>query len=386
MLYEIVTNFPHEILDTNKPPCISLYQPTHRHRPENKQDRIRFKNLVQKIENSLRLKYPTRKIEPLLEPYRVLAEDRPFWDHALDGLAILSNEDRCIVYRLQRPVEELAIVADSFHIKPLIRVFQSADRYHLLGLNRELFNLYEGNRYGFEEIDLGPDVPKTAEEVLGERDYERSVTAAPHTTASGAPILFGHTEKSEEKQKETEKFFRFVDKFVLENYSQPSGLPLMLIALPEYHSLFHKISRNPHLMKEGLKIAHHPDTTPKLKDEVWKVLEPSYLEKTRVLIEKYEEARAKWLATDDLSQIALAALQNNIKHLLIEADRVVPLRINPETWELEPADLDDPEHDDLLDDLAEMVFRSKGEVVVLPKDRMPTTTGAAAIFRFLSVV
>jgi hypothetical protein len=33
-----------------------------------------------------------------------------------------------------------------------------------------------------------------------------------------------------------------------------------------------------------------------------------------------------------------------------------------------------------------MVFRSKGEVVVLPKDRMPTTTGAAAIFRFLSVV
>ena len=66
--------------------------------------------------------------------------------------------------------------------------------------------------------------------------------------------------------------------------------------------------------------------------------------------------------------------KRQIKHLLIEADRVVPLRINPETWELEPADLDDPEHDDLLDDLAEMVFRSKGEVVVLPKDRMPTTT------------
>jgi hypothetical protein len=54
--------------------------------------------------------------------------------------------------------------------------------------------------------------------------------------------------------------------------------------------------------------------------------------------------------------------------------------------ELEESDLENPEHDDLLDDLAEIVFRSKGEVVVLPKERMPSDTGAAAIFRFLSIV
>ena len=386
MLYEIVTNFPDKILDTNNPPCISLYQPTHRHRPENKQDLIVFKNLVRKIENSLKLKYPSRKIQPLLEPFRVLAEDRPFWEHALDGLALLANEDRCVVYRLQRPVKEVAIVADTFHIKPLIRVFQSADRYHLLGLNRETFNLYEGNRYGFEEISLPPDVPRTAREVIGEEEYERQISLAPHSRFSGAPIFYGHTEKNEEIDKNTEKFFRFVDKFVLDNFSRPSGLPLMLVALPEYHGLFHKLSRNPFLMKEGLKVAHSPDTTPQLKEAVWEILEPTYLEKTRVLVEKYEEARAKWLATDDLSQIARAALQNNVKHLMIEADRQIPLTINPNTMELEESDLDNPEHDDLLDDLAELVFRSKGEVVVLPKERMPSDTGAAAIFRFLSVV
>jgi len=38
---------------------------------------------------------------------------------------------------LQRPVPELAVVAESFHVKPLIRILQSADRYHVLGLNRQ---------------------------------------------------------------------------------------------------------------------------------------------------------------------------------------------------------------------------------------------------------
>ena len=51
MLYEIVNDFPNEILKEKEAPFISLYQPTHRHRPENRQDLIRFKNLVQEIED-----------------------------------------------------------------------------------------------------------------------------------------------------------------------------------------------------------------------------------------------------------------------------------------------------------------------------------------------
>lgn len=49
MSYEIVHVFPHEmLLDTEGTSCISLYQPTHRHMPENQQDLIRFKNSIQK--------------------------------------------------------------------------------------------------------------------------------------------------------------------------------------------------------------------------------------------------------------------------------------------------------------------------------------------------
>src|ERR1700676_823406 len=46
-----------ELLAPSSPPCISLYQPTHRHHPDNQQDPIRFRNLVTEAESSLRQKY-----------------------------------------------------------------------------------------------------------------------------------------------------------------------------------------------------------------------------------------------------------------------------------------------------------------------------------------
>lgn len=45
-------------------------------------------------------------------------------------------------------------------------------------------------------------------------------------------------------------------------------------------------------------------------------------------------------------------------------------------------DLNNPETDDVLDDLSEYVLKTGGEVVIVPAERMPTRTGAAAIYRF----
>ena len=42
-----------EILSARPAPCLSVYQPTHRRHPENKQDPIRFRNLLKELEASL---------------------------------------------------------------------------------------------------------------------------------------------------------------------------------------------------------------------------------------------------------------------------------------------------------------------------------------------
>ena len=122
-------------LEHAEPPCLSLYQPTHRRHPENQQDPIRFRNLVRSLEESLHRKYPNREVRSLLEPFNVLANDHDFWNRTLDGLAVLGAPGVFRVYRLQRTVPELAVAADSFHAKPLLHILQAADRYHVLGEN-----------------------------------------------------------------------------------------------------------------------------------------------------------------------------------------------------------------------------------------------------------
>lgn len=83
----------------------------------------------------------------------------------------------------------------------------------------------------------------------------------------------------------------------------------------------------------------------------------------------------------NLALVAEAAVAGRVVTLLIEADRQVPGRMDAATGRIELDDLADPEVDDLLDDLGELVLKMRGQVVVVPSERMPTRTGIAAIYR-----
>ncbi|MFN2323765.1 MAG: hypothetical protein ABR510_12510, partial [Trueperaceae bacterium] len=82
-------DFAAGIFDAGEAPCLSLYQPTNRHHPDNKQDPIRFGNLVKELEESLLQRLPKDEAQLLLEPFLTMADDRDFWNHTLDGLAVL---------------------------------------------------------------------------------------------------------------------------------------------------------------------------------------------------------------------------------------------------------------------------------------------------------
>ncbi|MEZ4482777.1 MAG: hypothetical protein R3B97_16875 [Dehalococcoidia bacterium] len=118
-----------ELGAARQPPCLSLYQRTHRRYPDNQQDPIRFRNLVGEMKASLRQEYPAEEADAILEPFEALGHDHAFWNHTLDGLAVFGGPSFFRVIRLQRPVVELVVVADTFHTKPVRRLLQSTDRY-----------------------------------------------------------------------------------------------------------------------------------------------------------------------------------------------------------------------------------------------------------------
>ena len=288
------------------------------------------------------------------------------------------------VFRLQRPVHELAVVADTFHTKPLRCFLQSVGRYQVLGLSLQKIQLFEGNRDALDEIDPAPGVPRTIAEALGDEltDPHRTVASYGGVGAGSMPMHHGQGGKKDEVDNDAERFFRAVDRAVLEHHSRPSGLPLILAALPEQHHLFRQVSHNPFLMAEGLAI--NPDALPidELRERVWQVVEPQYQARLATLADGFAVAKSKGLGSDDLAQVAQAAAAGRVATLLIETDRQIAGRLDGATGRVEVADLSHPQVDDLLDDLGELVGKMGGQVLVVPAEQMPGRTGLAATYRY----
>ncbi len=132
-----------------------------------------------------------RDVRSLLEKFQPLSHDGEFWNHRTDGLAMLAAPDMFEVFELQRPVQENLIVADTFYLKPLLRISQSADRFQVLCLTRDRALLYEGNRDALDPVEL-IDTPATLTEALGTDLHAAASVGAlgrparrPSITASG---------------------------------------------------------------------------------------------------------------------------------------------------------------------------------------------------------
>lgn len=375
------------LLEKQDKPCLSLYQTTHRSHPENAQDLIRYKNLVKQLEQSLASTYTSTETQELLKPFHQLAENPDFWQHTLDGLAILANRHAFHVYHLQRGVTDFAVVSDSWHLKPLLRQMQTQDRYQVLCLTRSEVAVFEGNRDALDRVVFDSDFPDTVDKALGTELTEPYQKVSSYglgpATKSGAAMHHGHGGKSEALEVDITRFFRVVDKAIHEHVSKQSQLPLMLVCLAEYQGVYRKLSRNPYLLEQGISIDPESLTIDQLRQKTWEIIEPIAAKRVQETLAKFHHAHGTGLASSDMTSILSAVLDGRVDTLLIDADQRVAGKINREDKTIELFDdFSSPELEDVLDDLGEMVLRRGGKVQVVPRKYMPSDTGLAAIYRF----
>jgi len=375
-----------ELIAAQQAPCLSLYQPTHRTHPANAQDHIRFGNLLKKLEESLLLNYPNEKTAAMLKPFKALVDDNEFWKYNLDGLAVFAAPGFFKVVRMQRPVSELVVAANSFHLKPLRRALQTVDRFHVLGLAMDRIVLFEGNRDALDELKPAEGVPLTITDALGEELTEKHQTVASYGGRGGhggaGEMRHGHGGKSDEMDKDVERFFRTVDRAITEHHTKPSGHSLVLAALPEHQAVFRRVSHNARLLQEAVAIDPTGVDPDKLRRLVWEAVEPRYHAHVRTLVEQFGTAKAQGLGSDDLMDVAEAAAAGRVGTVLVDADQAIAGRLDTTTGKVIFDSLLDPRVDDLLDELSELVAERGGTVMVVPGEVMPTKTGVAATYRY----
>ncbi|HZJ97757.1 MAG TPA: hypothetical protein VFD12_07990 [Oligella sp.] len=374
-------------IDKHEGPCLSLYQPTHRSHPENQQDPIRFKNLLRSLEQSLAEKYSKSEIDSLLKRFHELAEDRDFWQkQTLDGIAILADEREFQLFKLQRQPEEFAVVSDSFHLKPLLRLTQTQDRFQVLCVTRTDVQMFEGTRDGLDQVIFAESFPEHADEEIDEEAIEAAIPTSSYgldpTNHLGQVMLYQGGRK-DAVQADKERFLGAVARALHNNISKSAQLPVVLVGLAENLGVFRKANQNPYVLEQEVSIDPTSLTVGQLLEKTWAVVEPVIAKGVQDEIARFNHAHGTGLANGDLNRTLAAILDGRVETLLVDADKRVAGKVHREERRIELLeDFSSPEAEDVLDDLAEMVLRRGGAVKIIPSQYMPTDSGVASIYRY----
>ncbi|MCQ3971742.1 baeRF3 domain-containing protein, partial [Klebsiella pneumoniae] len=87
--------------------------------------------------------------------------------------------------------------------------------------------------------------------------------------------------------RDRDRYFREVDRAITEHHSRPSGLPLILAALPEQQSHFRRLSHNDCLLPEGIETGQNALSVNELREKSWMVMQPRYLKRLEGLLNQF---------------------------------------------------------------------------------------------------
>jgi len=371
-----------QLVGQQQPPCVSIYLPTHRNRPGTEQDRIRFKNLVSQAAGLLREKYRGKDVDWFLAPVEGLSTTE-FWQHQEDGLAVCCCPGTCLHYRLPLAVPEIAVVSDTFHVKPIVGFLNSNRHYFVLALSKKEVKLYEGSSYGLGQIALEL-LQKELRGVMGEIkakaffSFDIDAKEIP-ITASKELVVSNKIAK-----REVFKYFRAIDR-ALWPILRDERAPLVLAGVGYLHSLFREACRYPYLLDKGIEgnVARMPLES--LREAAGRLVSSYETESEGALLNEYVRALKSGRASSQISDLAKAVVHGRVRVLLHEAGKTIWGRLGPETGDItvhEHQQQQDAKDADIIDDLCELTILKGGEVFEISAGNQLVDSPLAAIYRY----
>jgi Bacterial archaeo-eukaryotic release factor family 3 len=350
-----------ELADLDLRPTVSILMPTHRAGSGIRQDPIRLKTLVREA----RLQLERQGLEDsiassLLRPAEDLLEDRTFWRHQEDGLALFAGPNFFRRYRLGWPLREAALVGEHFWVKPLLPALATTERFYVLALSRHAVRLIEAGPQAPAEVDLG-DLPRSVDEALRSDTPEQNLQ--PHVVT-----------------KAVRQFFHRVDDRV-RRLMPDRETPLVVAALDYMRSIYREVNTHPGLVPQGL--AGSPDglSTKALAGRAWSLVRPRFERFRAEALERYENVGPR-LTSTDLAAVLTAASQGRVADLFVATDVDRWGSFDPGSTTIQVRDRPGPGVEDLLNLAAVYTIERDGSVHAFVGPRVPGAGEIAASLRY----
>ena len=372
------------LVEQPKTNCVSIYMPTHPVGAEVRQDPIRFKNLIKEAEARLTdAGVKQNEVIELLEKAQKL--DNPnFWEQMGQGLAIFISKDIFRYYPLPLDFQELVVVTDRFHVKPLLQLLNGDGRFYLLTLSQKDVKFFEGTRYSINKVEL-QNLPPSLDEALqyDETAFEGQFRSA--TSSNSQPGQF-HGQGSNEKDEHHDnilQFFHIINATLHEKLREEKA-PLVLAGVDYLFPLYREANTYQHLMEEGIAGNQKIDSPQELHHQAWQIVEPYFRKSQEEVLQRYHElfGANTGKASNKLEEIIPAAYYQRVDSLLVGVGTQQWGLFDPSSETIYLHEEEEIGDEDLLDFVAAHTLLNGGTVYAIAPEEIPYSTPIAAIFRY----
>ncbi|HAA27158.1 MAG TPA: hypothetical protein DCE56_05080 [Cyanobacteria bacterium UBA8553] len=371
--------------------CVSIYMPIYRLAAEVQQNSTRLKNLMREAQSSIvESGMSEGEAQGFLQPIQELIDaDDNFWqENNHNGLVVFLGSEVFRYYRLSLSFQELVVVTDRFHLKPLLPLVTSEGWYYVLALSQQDIRLIECTRSHVREIEL-KDVPKSLEETLQYDETAKEGQRRMSTSKGGTSNPFPqggsfHGQGSPDRDKHQEdilQFFHAVDDG-LHKYLRGRRAPLVLAGVEYLFPLYREANNYQHLVEEG--ITGNPENLKPedLQAKAWEIVEPLFLQEQQEAIAHYQELTVTGRTSTDIKEVVPAAYFSRVEQLFVPVGVQQWGLFNPDLNTIDlhsEAELGD---EDLLDLAAIQTILNGGTVYAVEPEKVPDEAPLAAVFRY----
>ena len=301
-----------------------------------------------------------RDIENFFKPIELLIKDTKKLSSFVGNIGIFRTQTSFRVLSLPIEVESACIVADSFHVKPLLKWIQSDRDFLFLGIEAGSATLFQGSLHTFKEIDtiIFPDL------LRGNTKEEFSHDSAQKMI----------------KQQKLHETMEWLNAWIM-NLTVEVRPRLFVAGNKEVTAMVLKVLQYENTYTHPIWPSFASKKALDICTEIRSILRAEVRKEFEKAIVEFHYATDVNLAKGNVFTIAKAAVQGKIKKLLISDGIKIFGKLNRKSGDLAIHEVDqDHEDDDILDDLAQTVWANGGEVVVAPLGVIPKGRPILAIF------
>lgn len=365
--------------------CLSIYIPTEKAGADIQQNPVRLKNQISDAEEQLREQGRRKpEIDALLAPLRELRDDSTFWQQQSEGLAVFRAPDFWRIYRLPIAFETLTVLADRFHLKPLLPLLSQDGRYYILAISQNEIRLLEGTRFHTSGVSL-ENVPDSLAQALRFDDPEQrfqfhTSTGSPMGRGDRRAMFHGHDVEDQETERIL-RYFKMLNAGIQELLGD-SNAPLVLAGVDFLLPLYKKANKYPHLVEEGIEGNPETLSAEELRAQAWQLVQPIFLEDREEAVQRYHNLAHTEQTSSDPKQVIPAAYHGRVGLLFVSLGEQRWGAYDPDrdAVSLHPEAL--PGDQDLLDFAAAHALLTGGEVYAMAPEEMPGDEPLAALFRY----